>query len=258
MLGVFPLNQYKVLVVTSRRISLLNTRSLQQGPFLLANNITRIATYQHQAEIIAVCRHQNTLLLLLGSGELARYSNERILSSHQLPRLHGELPLLPFHTVMQVLGNHLFVIDQLRGQIRVFTSSAGRFLFTLALSLPRSSRQEKKHYELYQERESIRLIESSHNQSSIYEVLLPVCEEASSSLAYLKILGVVAVIALLLYFKLGSKEGTSPKEVGGGKVGGGKELGAGKVGGKVGGTVGGKEIGGNAPVNTTGGSLRQN
>jgi hypothetical protein len=75
-------------------------------------------------------------MVLLSSGEIARYANERILMSQQLSHLKGELPMLAQHTSMQVLEDRLYVTDHVGGQMRIFSGVAGRFTFQQAISLP--------------------------------------------------------------------------------------------------------------------------
>lgn len=62
----------------------------------------------------------NIVMILLGSGEVARYFNERIVWIQSLPRLRGELSMLPFYTSMQVLGVHLFILDSRYKLMRIF------------------------------------------------------------------------------------------------------------------------------------------
>jgi hypothetical protein len=66
VLGVYPLNQYKAAVVTSRQICILNTRSLSLGAPTPSANLTRLP--HSDPDIVASCRQEATLLLLLSSG----------------------------------------------------------------------------------------------------------------------------------------------------------------------------------------------
>lgn len=74
----------------------------------------------------------------------------------------------------------------------------------LSISLPQEDPSTR--YQLFQMGSSIRLIQSSPQESWVYEVLVPPVEEESSEWSYIKLAGVAGVVALLVYFKMFRKE----------------------------------------------------
>lgn len=80
------------------------------GDSIAIPNITR----QHQHEevlIVAACQVDSGTFLLLNSGELAKYFNDRIVMVQNLSTIQ-ELSLYPFSVTLQVVSGYLFVVDK--------------------------------------------------------------------------------------------------------------------------------------------------
>lgn len=91
IINVFSLNQYKVIFVSTRRIGVINSRSMQMGEFVDVKNITRMVQEKERIEIVSACWADNMVLVLMNSGEVARYFNERIIMVQSLSRVKEEL-----------------------------------------------------------------------------------------------------------------------------------------------------------------------
>lgn len=118
--------------------------------------------------------------------------------------MRGELQLYPGSTSLHLFENTLFLLEGQSGQLRAYRSQGGRYQLGLTISLPQEDPSTR--YQLFQMGSSIRLIQSSPQESCIYEVLVPPPEEGSSEWSYVKLAGVMGVVALLVYFKMFRKE----------------------------------------------------
>jgi hypothetical protein len=83
--------------VSTLRVGTINSRSLQMGDFIQVKNITRISERTGDGvQIVTAKQMENVVFLLLNTGELAKYFNERIVMVQSLPKIKEELSLLPF------------------------------------------------------------------------------------------------------------------------------------------------------------------
>lgn len=87
IVSIFSLNQYKVIYVSTHRVGTINSRSLQMGDFIQVNNITRKHQNKEALLIVAAFQIENGILLLLNTGELAKYFSDRIIMVQKLPKL---------------------------------------------------------------------------------------------------------------------------------------------------------------------------
>lgn len=83
--------------MSTLRVGTINSRSLQMGDFIQVKNITRISERTGDGvQIVTAKQMENVVFLLLNTGELAKYFNERIVMVQSLPKIKEELSLLPF------------------------------------------------------------------------------------------------------------------------------------------------------------------
>jgi hypothetical protein len=80
-----------VIFISNKRVGTINSRSLSIIDSLSVNNITKIKDTQQATQkaiqIKASFKNDNSILLLLSTGEVARYLNERIIFIQQLQPL---------------------------------------------------------------------------------------------------------------------------------------------------------------------------
>ena len=92
---VYPVNQYRAIVVTTDQIVSLNTRAGSLTESIHTCNITKVKASM-PTRLVAATRNERIVLLLLSTGELAIYADGRILSVQALSHVRGELSLEPF------------------------------------------------------------------------------------------------------------------------------------------------------------------
>ena len=73
--------------MSTHRVGTINSRSLQMGDFIQVNNITRKHQNKEALLIVAAFQIENGILLLLNTGELAKYFSDRIIMIQNLPKL---------------------------------------------------------------------------------------------------------------------------------------------------------------------------
>ena len=132
---MFPINQYKATVVTTSQIASFNTRSVTLEESVSVRNMTR-TQWSEPPRIVAACQYNNALVVLLSSGELVFYANQRILTAQQLSQINGELLLDPSSTSLQIIGKNLFIIDEQTSQLKIYHHEGGKYLPSLVVSLP--------------------------------------------------------------------------------------------------------------------------
>ena len=68
---------------------------------------------------------------------------------------------------MQAIENNLFLVHKKYGIIKVFSLISGKYLYVLSITLPKPL-HTPENYQFYKINESIRVIVSSRQESSIY------------------------------------------------------------------------------------------
>jgi hypothetical protein len=156
-----------VIFVTDRRVGTINSRSLTLTSSLPAPNHTHIISAGHTDNL-----PDNAVLVLLNTGELARFLNDRLTVVQILPQIKGELSQSSGSVYMQLLGNHLFVVYKQHAVVNVFTIVNNKYLHTLTITFPLPDSTDP-HYHFYNVNDSVRLVLSTKEETRIYELLLP-------------------------------------------------------------------------------------
>lgn len=132
LLAVYSLNQYKLILVSDQRIATLNTRSLQVGDQESVRNISKANT--SAPFIVNAHRHDGVIYLLLSTGEVAKYLNDRIalLQQLELPESSLEVGSAQLH----FLPPYLFLTHAHLSLLRVYAPQGIRFLPLTDIHLP--------------------------------------------------------------------------------------------------------------------------